>query len=235
MKTLTRTIILAALFASAMPALAETAASPGDTFLAEQKLTEYLAKDRLLGAKVVGPEGKIIGDIEDLIINSDREVVGAIMGVGGFLGFGEKKVAVSLKALSIEVTDGKMNVVMPVANKDVLAAAPAYKRVNPPKGWIQKATEKAQELKDKSSATAKDAVDAAKEKAGPAIEKAKEKAGEAYDKAKDAAGAAADKAQEAAKAAADKASEAAEKAKDAAKAAIDKAKDAAKPAEAPKP
>ena len=48
------------------------------------------------------------------IINSDNQVVGAIMGVGGFLGAGEKKVAVDIKALGLEVTDGKMNVTMAV-------------------------------------------------------------------------------------------------------------------------
>ena len=228
-------VTLAAFLLAALPAFAETASAPASTFIAEQKMTEYLANDRLIGAKVKGPDGKIIGDIEDLILNSDGQVVGAIMGVGGFLGIGEKKVAVLTKALSLEVTDGKMAVTMPAATKDALSAAPPYKRVNPPKGFLQRAVEKGQELKDKSSVTAKDAVDAAKDKAGPAMEKAKEKAGEAYDKAKDAAGEAMDKAKEAAKAAADKAGEAAEKAKEAAKAAVDKAKDAAKPAEAPKP
>ena len=77
-----------------------------------------------------------------------------------------------------------MNVVMPDANKDVLTAAPAYKRINPPKGWFQRAVEKGQELKDKSAVTAKDAMDKAKENAGPAMEAAKQKANEAIEKAK---------------------------------------------------
>ena len=177
-----------------------------DTFIAEQKLTEYLAKDRLIGAKVKGSDGKIIGDIEDLIINNDSQVVGAIMGVGGFLGAGEKKVAVAIKALGLEVTDGKMDVTMPSATKEVLTAAPAYKRVNPPKGWFQRAVEKGQELKDKSSVTAKDAMEKAKQNAGPALESAKQKAGEVI-----------------------------ESAKEKAQGVVDKAKDAAKPAEATKP
>ena len=193
MKTTTLSIALAAIVASAMPVFAAD-----DTFIAEQKMTEYLAKDRLIGAKVHDKDGKIVGDVEDLIINSDGHVEGLIMGVGGFLGVGEKKVAVTRKALSFEVTDGKMNVVMPDANKDVLAAAPAYKRVNPPKGWVQRAVEKGQELKDKSAVTAKDAIDKAKENAGPAMEAAKQKAGEAIEHAKEAAKGVVDKAKEAA-------------------------------------
>jgi ElaB/YqjD/DUF883 family membrane-anchored ribosome-binding protein len=200
MKTKALSIALAAFVVSALPASADDA-----MFLTEQKPTEYLAKDRLIGAKVHDKDGKIVGDIEDMIINGDQQVVGVIMGVGGFLGVGEKKVAVTTSALSLEATDGKLNVVMPSATKDTLTAAPAYKRVNPPKGWLQRAVEKGQELKDKSSVTAKDAYDKAKQEAGPAYEKAKEAAKNAVDKATDAA-----------------------------KSAVDKAKDAAHPAEAPK-
>ncbi len=190
--TIALTAMMATLIAGAIPATAD------DTFISEQKLTEYLAKDRLLGAKVKGQDGKIIGDIEDLIINNDGEVVGAIMGVGGFLGAGEKKIAVATKALSLEVTDGKMDVTMPSATKDVLSAAPAYKRINPPKGWLQRAVEKGQELKDKSSVTAHDAMDKAKANAGPALESAKQKANEAIEAAKEKAQGVVDKAKDAA-------------------------------------
>ena len=187
---------LASFIAGSLPAVAD------DTFIAEQKLTEYLAKDRLMGAKVKGPDGKIVGDIEDLIINNDGQVMGAIMGVGGFLGVGEKKVAVPLKSLGLEVTDGKFEVTMPAATKDTLTAAPAYKRVNPPKGWFQRAVEKGAELKDKSSVTAKDAMDKAKTNAGPALESAKEKASEVIEHAKEKAQGVIDKAKDAAKPAA---------------------------------
>ncbi len=171
----------AAAMLAAMPVLAD------DAFITEQKPTEYLAKDRLIGAKVHDGSGKIIGDIEDLIISNDQKVEGVIMGVGGFLGVGEKKVAVDVNALSIEATDGKMNVVLPIATKDSLTAAPTYKRINPPKGWLQRAVEKGQEFKDKGEVTAKDAYEKAKESAGPAIERAKEAAQDVIEKAREAA------------------------------------------------
>ena len=215
MKTTLLSIAAAALMAASLPAFAESAA-PGDAFIPAQKMTEYLAKDRLLGANVKNKDGQIIGDIEDLIIDNDDRVAGVIMGVGGFLGIGEKKVAVKTSALQLEMTDGKMNVLMTAATKDALKAAPAYERVLPKKGIFERIMAKGQELKDKSSATAKDAVDAAKDKAGPAMENAKKQAGEAMDKAKQQAG------------------EAMDKAKEAAKSAAEKAKDAAKPADAEK-
>lgn len=197
-------LALVAFVAGALPAAAD------DTFFAEQKPTEYLAKDRLIGANVHGKDGKIIGDIEDLIVTDDNKIVGVIVGVGGLLGVGEKKVGIAIPALSIETTDGKMNVVMPSATKEVLTAAPAYKRVNPPKGWMQRATDKGEELRDKS----KDAYDAAKEQAGPALEKAKAAAKDAYESAKEKAGPALEKAKQDAQDAIAKAKEAAQPAQE---------------------
>lgn len=192
--------------AGAMPALAD------DTFFAEQKSTEYLAKDRLIGANVHNKDGKIIGHIDDLVVDSDNKVVGAVISVGGVLGIGKKEVAVPFAALGIESKDDGINVVLPVATKEALTAAPEYKRVKPPKGWLQRAVEKGQELHD----TGKDAYDAAKEQAGPALEKAKQAASDALEKAKQEAG------------------PALEKAKQEAKEALDKAKQAAQPADPPK-
>lgn len=192
--------------AGAMPALAD------DTFFAEQKPTEYLAKDRLIGSNVHNKDGKIIGHINDLIVDGDNKIIGAVISAGGVFGIGKKEVAVPLSALGIESKDDGINVVLPIATKEALTAAPEYKRVKPPKGWLQRAVEKGQELQD----TGKDAYDAAKEQAGPALEKAKQAAKDAYQQAKEQAG------------------PALEKAKQEAQEAIDKAKQAAQPADPPK-
>ena len=88
-----------------------------DIFIAEQKPTEYLAKDRLIGVNVHDSDGKVIGDVEDLVVDSDNKIVGAIIGVGGLLGVGEKKVAVSLPSLNIESTDKGIVITMPAATK----------------------------------------------------------------------------------------------------------------------
>lgn len=196
MKTKLLPTALAFALLGALPAAAD------DMFITNQKYTEYLAKDRLIGAKVAGADGKIIGDIEDIIIDTDDHVAGVIMGVGGFLGLGEKKVAIKTSALQFEMTDGKMKVVMANATKDILTAAPAYQRVTPKMGILERATSKLQELKDKSAVTAKDALDAAKKNAGPALDAAKEKAGEAIEHAKGVAKDVVDQAKEAAKPAA---------------------------------
>ena len=218
----------AVFLAAVLPVAAETPAPaaapakpkvemPAGVFLKAQKPTDYLAKDRLIGAKVMNKDGVIIGDVEDLVVNSDHKIEGVVMGVGGFLGMGEKRVGVALSALQIDAKDGETVITLPQATKDVLTALEPFERVKPPKSMLEKAAEKVQELKDKSSATAKDATEKAKEKSGPAMEKAKEAAKNAAEKAK-----------EAVKDAADKAGPALEKAKEAAKSAVEKAKEAVK-------
>ncbi|MEZ5900339.1 MAG: PRC-barrel domain-containing protein [Hyphomicrobiaceae bacterium] len=186
------------LMAGTVPAMAETELPP-NTFIAEEAPVQYLAKDRLIGVKVKGPDGKIVGDIEDIILSGDHQVVGIVMGTGGFVGIGEKKVGVLIDAIHFEVTDGKISAIMPTATHDVLQAAPAFKRNSPKKSLFERALEKGQELRDKTGVSAKDAYESAKEKAGPALEKAKEAAKEALDKAKSATDEAIEKAKEAAK------------------------------------
>lgn len=166
-----------------------------DAFIAQQGAAQYLAKDELIGAKVYGDDGKIIGDIEDLIMNDVNTVEGIIMGTGGFLGIAEKKVGVKITALQDKVIDGKTVVSIPGVSTESLKSIPAFVRAKPKKSLLERAAEKANELKDKTSATSKDAY----EKAKPTLDKAKEAASDAYQKAKDATVQAVEKAKEAAK------------------------------------
>lgn len=201
--------LAAATALAATPLLAETALPPS-TFIKAQSADQYLAKDYLIGAKVTNAEGKIIGDIEDLILDDHNQVLGVIMGTGGFLGVAEKKVGVYLSALDIKEQDGKTVVSLPHASKEVLGAVPAYERTKPRKTLLERAKEKARELTDKTAVTTQDAYEKAKEQAGPAYEKAKEATKEAYEKAKEQVGPAYEKAKEAVKETYEKAKEAAQ-------------------------
>lgn len=181
-----RTVLVACLVAIANTAVVVTSASAAEPFIESQQTTEYLARDRLIGTKVHNDDDKIIGDIEDLIISNEGKVVGVIMGVGGFLGVGEKRVGIEMSALALEtLDDGVIKATLSGVTKETLEATPAYKRINPPKGWIQRTVEKGRELRDKSTDTAKDAYEAAKEKSAPVIEQAKEAADRAIDSVQD--------------------------------------------------
>ncbi len=224
MKTSLASLIVLGLVA-ATPAVAQQA-TPQSLFIDAQGEEQYLAKDLLIGAKVQDEHGKIIGDIEDVVLNDWNRVEGVVMGTGGFLGVAEKKVGVKFSALKFDEKDGKTVVTIPGVNAELLKAVEPFKRAKPKKSLLERAMEKARELTDKSSGTAKDAYESAKEKAGPAYESAKEKAKEAYESAKEKAGPAYESAKE-------KAKEAYDAAKEKAKDAVDKAKDAAQPATKP--
>lgn len=205
MKIVASILAAAAAVVIALPALAqepkaETAAVelPANTFLNVQAEEQYLAKDVFIGAKIHNSDGKIIGDIEDIVLNDWNRVVGVVMGTGGFLGVAEKRVGVELGALSFPEKDGKTVVTLAGVTQEMLKAVPAFERKQPKKSLLERAMEKARELTDKSAVTAKDAYEKVKEEAGPAYEKAKEATGKAYEKAKEAAGQAYEKAKEAA-------------------------------------
>jgi hypothetical protein len=53
----------------------------------------------LEGKSVEDANGESIGDINDVLVNENGEVIAVLVGVGGFLGIGEKDVAVSMSAL----------------------------------------------------------------------------------------------------------------------------------------
>jgi ribosomal 30S subunit maturation factor RimM len=57
---------------------------------------------KLIGARVVGPDDKSIGDINELLIAEDGGVDAVVVGVGGFLGIGEKNVAIPFDSLNVQ-------------------------------------------------------------------------------------------------------------------------------------
>jgi len=156
---------------------------PRGVFFRGQVDGQILSSDNLIGAKIYGSDGKIIADVEELIMTSDLRVEGVVIGTGGFLGAGEKRLGLRLSALRFG-PDGKITV--PELTKEVIAALPAYERKTPAKSLLDRASEKAREITDRSMETAKPTIDQASEAAKEAYEKAKEATKEAYDKAKEA-------------------------------------------------
>jgi hypothetical protein len=86
-----------------------------------------LARD-LIGQTVNAPDNTRIGSISDLVMGKDgRTVEGFVIGVGGFLGIGERNVALEMDRLKITPkAEGGVNLVLDL-NRDELANAPAFK------------------------------------------------------------------------------------------------------------
>lgn len=66
----------------------------------------WLASD-VYKASVYDPSEHKIGDVTDLMIDSNGNVTAAIIGVGGFLGVTQKDVVIPFKELKVSTRDGK--------------------------------------------------------------------------------------------------------------------------------
>lgn len=105
------------------------AAENGGVFLEPAAKADF-ASD-LIGATVYdrsGEEAESIGEINDLIVGDDARVSAAIIGIGGFLGMGEKDVAVSFDALEITTDNDGNRYVILQTTKELLEAAPVFDR-----------------------------------------------------------------------------------------------------------
>jgi len=84
---------------------------------------------------VYDPKDNKIGDINDLLLDKEGKVSAIILGVGGFLGAGEKNVAVPFNALKLTDKNGKRYLVMDTT-KEALNSAPGYTFDRTKKEWI---------------------------------------------------------------------------------------------------
>jgi sporulation protein YlmC with PRC-barrel domain len=75
---------------------------------------------------VYDPSNNKIGEIMDVLLSQDGKVNALIIGVGGFLGMGEKDVAVPFDAVKHTVKDGNTYLTLD-STKDALKAAPGLK------------------------------------------------------------------------------------------------------------
>ena len=73
------------------------------------------------------PNAENIGDVNDLIIDDNGEITQAVIGVGGFLGIGEKDVAVPFDDLQVVERDGDIRLIYS-ASKEQLENAEAFDR-----------------------------------------------------------------------------------------------------------
>jgi sporulation protein YlmC with PRC-barrel domain len=86
--------------------------------------SQWLASD-IYKANVYDPSEHKIGDISDLMIDSNGNVTAAVISVGGFLGVGQKEVVIPFKELKVSIGDGKDWLVLN-RTKGELQMAPGY-------------------------------------------------------------------------------------------------------------
>ena len=90
-----------------------------------QTMSNTISASALLNESVVNANNEAIGDVNDVLLGKDGKVVSVVVGVGGFLGMGEKDVALTFDQLKF-TNNGNDLVVTSNATKESLQAAPAY-------------------------------------------------------------------------------------------------------------
>lgn len=100
-------------------------AAQAGMIIKQQESSQVLASS-IVGMAVqngTGEKAEQIGDIADLILNESNQVVGVLIGVGGFLGIGEKYVGVPWSA--VQVNPEKGTTIVELSRKQ-LEQAPAF-------------------------------------------------------------------------------------------------------------
>ena len=87
-------------------------APSGANFVTKQEKTQWRAP-KLVGVGVYGPDGKQIGKIDDLVMDHNGATQTVVIGVGGFLGFGKKDVAVPFSAMQWRTEGRKVPATQP--------------------------------------------------------------------------------------------------------------------------
>nr|WP_170540496.1 PRC-barrel domain-containing protein [Ruegeria arenilitoris] len=81
----------------------------------------------LTGMRVYDVSQEWIGEIEEVVVDMDGSVDGAVIGVGGFLGLGEKDVLIDFSRVSLmREVDGDATYAFVHADKEMLKEMPAY-------------------------------------------------------------------------------------------------------------
>jgi hypothetical protein len=105
------------------------------------KNLEPLAPDEstgVLGKKVVGPDGKDLGLVVDVIVAADGHPSAAVIDFGGFLGVGSRKIAVDWRLLRFAPGRPDWQVLLTLGRAEIQAApeykpdATAHEMVGPP-------------------------------------------------------------------------------------------------------
>jgi hypothetical protein len=88
--------------AQASPPAARSDAGP--QFVAAQSADQWVFT-KFKGTDVLGPDNAQVGNVNDLLFDKSGKILAVVVGVGGFLGIGEKNVAIDMSAFQVVPPD----------------------------------------------------------------------------------------------------------------------------------
>jgi hypothetical protein len=122
---LTTVLIALDLLSQGAAAQPDTTPSPSVTILETQEVQGILGRD------VRSLTDEDMGRIVDILVDGEGGVRAAIIDFGGFLGVGNRKIAIDWKALHFVPAAGKRYGVVLELTRDQVKAAPEYKEGKP--------------------------------------------------------------------------------------------------------
>lgn len=81
---------------------------------------------KLIGTSVKNTANEDIGDVNEVVLSKDGRVAAVVVGIGGFLGIGEREVAISFDSLRMSTDSNQSTVLTVNATKESLKAAPQW-------------------------------------------------------------------------------------------------------------
>ncbi|HEY1797947.1 MAG TPA: PRC-barrel domain-containing protein [Stellaceae bacterium] len=129
---MTKTLSAAAIILLGATSFAAAQATHG-TFLSSPPPGKTVAK--YYKQSVYDPAKDKIGTVDDVILNESGQATGLIIGVGGFLGAGEKDVAVAFGAVHAEMKNGDWYLTLDTT-KDALKSAPGLTFDKGKTSWV---------------------------------------------------------------------------------------------------
>ncbi|NQW52701.1 MAG: PRC-barrel domain-containing protein [Rhodospirillales bacterium] len=87
------------------------------------KISTGYRASKIIGSSVVNEAGDTVGKVDEIIIGPDGKAPFVVLSVGGFLGVGDRLIALPYEQMR---TDGK-KIMLPGATKDSLKALPEFK------------------------------------------------------------------------------------------------------------
>jgi PRC-barrel domain len=104
----------------------QEATPPADmTFIEVQDEAQFLADDEVIGKNVVNVADEEVGTIADLVMDQNQKLVGVVLSVGGFLGIGDKWVAIPVEQIDFP-TDEQPARLLVAVTEEQLKNAPDF-------------------------------------------------------------------------------------------------------------
>jgi sporulation protein YlmC with PRC-barrel domain len=105
---------------------AQTPAPSDSNMTVNVDASKSVLATKFIGSAVYTAKDENIGDINDLIFDEKGSIQAVVVGVGGFLGMGEKDVAMPLSKITVARDENKAIKLQVQATREELEAAPAF-------------------------------------------------------------------------------------------------------------